>query len=170
MQISATLATDNDAPAIAKLHTDVAVSKKRDFGPGHWAYKVSERGVLFAMRTARVYIAKSGSSVIATFQLGTKKPWAIDKSYFAQTARPLYLTAMAVEPSLQRTGIGRAMLEHATELARAWPADSIRLDTYDSAAGAGEFYAKCGFTEVGRASYRGTPLIYFELILSHRSD
>ena len=40
-----------------------------------------------------------------------------------------------------------------------------RLDAYDSQAGAGEFYASCGWTEVGRASYRDVPLIYYELLL-----
>ena len=40
---------------------------------------------------------------------------------------------------------------------RAWPADAIRLDAYDAAAGAGGFYAKFGCTEVGRVSYRDTP-------------
>ena len=69
---------------------------------------------------------------------------------------------MAVEPALQRTGIGRAMLDDAKRIAREWPGDAIRLDAYDTAAGAGEFYAKCGFREVGRAIYRGTPLIYYE--------
>jgi hypothetical protein len=48
---------------------------------------------------------------------------------------------------------------------RAWPGDAIRLDAYDAEAGAGKFYAKCGFRERGRVVYRKTPLIYFELIL-----
>ena len=39
------------------------------------------------------------------------------------------------------------------------------LDAYDGAAGAGRFYAKCGFLEVGRKTYRGVPLVYFELML-----
>jgi hypothetical protein len=27
------------------------------------------------------------------------------------------------------------------------------------------FYAKCGYREVGRVTYRGTPLVYFERLL-----
>jgi GNAT superfamily N-acetyltransferase len=165
MRIIVRQANLSEAPAIARLHSAVADSLTREFGPGHWSSKVSEKGVLFAMRMSTVYVVTDRTEVIATFQLATRKPWAIDKSYFAKTARPLYLTAMAVEPSLQRRGIGRAMLEQARRIAREWPGDSIRLDAYDSAAGAGEFYAKCGFTEVGRVTYRGTPLIYYELIL-----
>ena len=107
----------------------------------------------------------SGASVVGSLQLATKKPWAIDKSYFAPCKQPLYLTAMAVEPALQRKGIGRAMLDQARRIAREWPGDAIRLDAYDSAAGAGAFYAKCGFREVGRVTYRETPLIYYDLIL-----
>src|ERR1035437_7340522 len=31
-------------------------------------------------------------------------------------------------------------------IAKAWPADAIRLDAYDAEAGAGPFYASCGWT------------------------
>jgi GNAT superfamily N-acetyltransferase len=72
---------------------------------------------------------------------------------------------MAVDPEYQRQGIGRRLLDEARSVARQWPAESIRLDAYDAPAGAGRFYAKCGFREVGRAAYRGVPLVYFELML-----
>jgi GNAT superfamily N-acetyltransferase len=165
MRITVRQATESEAPAIARLHTVVAETLTREFGTGHWTTRVTERGVLHAMRTSNVYVVSHETDAVATFQLATKKPWAIDKSYFTQIPRPLYLTAMAVEPAMQRRGIGREMLEQARGIARGWPGDAIRLDAYDSAAGAGGFYAKCGFTEVGRVTYRGTPLIYYELIL-----
>jgi ribosomal protein S18 acetylase RimI-like enzyme len=117
------------------------------------------------MRGSSVFIVRRRTKVVATLQLATKKPWAIDASYFVKCERPLYLTGMAVDPEFQRMGIGRAMLEEAQQIARAWPGDAIRLDAFDSPAGAGEFYAKCGFRVVGRATYRETPLIYFELIV-----
>ena len=43
--------------------------------------------------------------------------------------------------------------------------DAIRLDAFDCAAGAGEFYRKCGFTEAARVVYKGVPLIDFEMVL-----
>jgi GNAT superfamily N-acetyltransferase len=79
--------------------------------------------------------------------------------------RPLYLHDLAVAPAAQRRGIGRHLVEAATSAARAWRADAIRLDAYDHAAGAGEFYASCAFSEMGRVTYRGVPLVYFELML-----
>jgi GNAT superfamily N-acetyltransferase len=74
---------------------------------------------------------------------------------------------MAVHPNLQRKGVGRLLLKKAEAIAHAWPADVIRLDAFDSTAGAGAFYAKCGFREVAHVIYKKNPLIYFELILSH---
>jgi GNAT superfamily N-acetyltransferase len=98
-------------------------------------------------------------------RLTTKKPWAIDPAYFTAVARPVYLVDMAVAPEHQRTHVGRRMLERTQVLVSEWPRDAIRLDAYDHAAGAGEFYAKCGYADRGRVVYRGTPLRYFELLL-----
>ena len=72
---------------------------------------------------------------------------------------------MAVSPVLQGKGIGRKLIDEAIGHAVAWPANAIRLDAFDAPAGAGEFYRKCGFREVGRTSYRNCPLIYFEMLL-----
>jgi GNAT superfamily N-acetyltransferase len=159
------IATADDAPALAALHTEVAENLTRKHGQGPWSSKTSEKGVLYAMRTSRVFVARDESDIIATLQLTTKKPWAIDIKYFAPCRRPLYVLAMAVRPDRQRQGIGRCCLQEAECLARAWPADAIRLDSYDAVAGAGPFYARCGMTEVGRVSYRNTPLIYYQLLL-----
>ncbi len=154
-----------DAAALAALHAAVAQDLTAKHGKGHWSSSASEKGVLFQMRTGKVFVVRSGGELIATVRLATKKPWAIDKSYFTACKRPLYLHDMAVDPARQRQGIGRRCLEEAIEIARAWPGDAIFLDAYDAAAGAGDFYRKCGFREVGRVTYRKTPLIYFEMLL-----
>jgi GNAT superfamily N-acetyltransferase len=158
-------AVDGDAAAIAALRTAVAERLTRDFGPGHWSGAVTEKSVLRAIRTARLVVARNGGRIVGTLRLATKKPWAIDAKYFTQVRRPLYLTDMAVDPAVQRAGIGRQLLDEAVAVAKAWPADAIRLDSYDANAGAGPFYAKCGLREVARVTYRGTPLIYFEMML-----
>jgi GNAT superfamily N-acetyltransferase len=159
------LATADDAAAIASLRTAVAEHLTARYGKGPWSSDSSERGVLFHLRTSRVYVARGENGLVATLRLATKKPWAIDRKYFSASQKPLYLTDMAVEPSLQRSGIGRLCLEEAKRIGREWPGDAIRLDAFDAEAGAGEFYRKCGFREVGRVSYRNTPLIYFEMLL-----
>jgi len=164
MRLSFGIAEPADAFELAELRGATARDLTARFGRGHWSGETSERGVLFGMRHSQVWIARRGRSIVSTFRLATKKPWAIDRAYFARSIRPLYLTDMAVRPDLQGRGIGRRCLTKAIEIAREWPADAIRLDAYDAEAGAGEFYAKSGFSEVGRVAYRGVPLVYFELL------
>ena len=154
-----------EAPAIAALRTSVAEHLTRRYGKGHWSSGVSEKSVLRTIKTSRVLVARNNRGIIGTLRLETKKPWAIDLAYFKSVSRPLYLHDMAVTPDLQGRGIGRLLVEEAKTVARAWPSEAIRLDAYDSDAGAGPFYAKCGFLEVGRKTYRGVPLVYFELML-----
>ena len=159
------LATPEDAPALAALHIAVAQDLTAKFGNGPWSGNTTERGVLFNMRNGSVYVLRKRKKPIATLTLATRKPWAIDRKYFSNSRRPLYLTSMAVAPDLQRQGIGRLCIEQAAKLVKKWPGDAIRLDAYDAKAGAGEFYRQCGFREVGRAVYRNTPLIYYEMIM-----
>ncbi len=156
------LATDADVAEIATLRTAVANDLSSQFGHGHWSSLVTDRSVLRGMKYARVVVARDNGAIAGTLRLANKKPWAIDPRYFAHVGRPSYLTDMAVAPDRQRQGVGRQLIAHAQEMARAWPAGSIRLDAYDGLAGAGPFYARCGFREVGRVTYRSVPLVYFE--------
>jgi GNAT superfamily N-acetyltransferase len=158
-------AIPEEAEAIADLRNAVARHLTTAFGYGHWSSEVSERAVLSRMRTGRVYVARRGRRLAATLCLATKKPWAIEPKYFTPVRRPVYLTDMAVTPDLQRQGIGRRCLAEALRLARDWPAQAIRLDAYDAAAGAGGFYQRCGYREMGRVVYREVPLIYYEALV-----
>lgn len=151
--------------ALVRMRRAVSEKLRSDFGPGIWASEVSDKGILYAMRNSRVLVARSGNEIVGSLRLATKKPWAIDKSYFTHCEFPLYLTDMHVAPNRQRSGIGRAILKEVEDIARQWPADAIRLDAFNLPAGAGEFYAKCGYQEMGRATYRNAPLIYYELLV-----
>lgn len=122
--------------------------------------------MLRGIAASRVLVGRLNDRVIATLRLTTKRPWAIAPQYFTPSVHPLYLVDMAVHPDLQRSGAGRRIVAAAAATARGWNADAVRLDAYDHAAGAGPFYVKCGFAEVGRATYRGVPLIYYELRLN----
>lgn len=159
-------ATPEDVPALVELHARVARELTRRFGEGHWSGQPTERGILFHMRISRVFVVKSRGKILATLRMSTRRPWAIDPTPFTSCRRPLYLLDMAVEPKRQGSGLGRQCMAKVPSLARAWPADAIRLDAYDGPAGAGPFYEKCGYREVGRLNYRGTALIYFEQLLA----
>jgi ribosomal protein S18 acetylase RimI-like enzyme len=165
MRVTLEEAAPEDAAAIARLRNGVAERLTRQHGKGHWSFASTESGIVSGMKRSRVYVAWHRGRIIATLTLQTKKPWAIDRSYFPEVRKPVYLLSMAVDVASQRKGIGRQCVEQACVIARRWPADAIVLDAYDTAAGAGGFYAKCGFEEVGRVTYRGTPLIYYQMLL-----
>src|SRR6476619_6305467 len=121
-----------DAALLAELHTAVANHLTTLHGGGPWSSGSSEKGILFAMRTSQVFVARMDSEIVGTLRLATKKPWAIDTSYFTVCNRPLYLLAMSVTPTRQRQGIGKRCLEEALRVAKEWPAEAVRLDAYDA--------------------------------------
>lgn len=157
MRFTLEIASEADVADIAKLHCAASGGK----------FESALKGISRRMRESRVYVTRQRGSLIATLCLTRKKPWAIDPSYFTPVAIPLYLLAMAVDPRMQRRGIGRQCLLAAEKIARDWPANAIRLDAYDSPTGAGGFYQRCGYREVGRAVYRKTPLIYYERLVAN---
>ncbi len=170
MNVSISNASESDAAALSQLHMSVAEDLTQKFGPGPWSQSQSERGILVLLRRphfVKILTARTRDGcIVASLCLATKKPWAIDVRYFTAVPKALYLTGMSVHPKVQRKGIGRSLLAEAAAVARNWPANSIRLDAFDAAAGAEGFYAKCGYREVARVSYKQNPLVYFENLLA----
>jgi GNAT superfamily N-acetyltransferase len=156
------IAAPDDIDAIVSVRVNAAEDLTERYGGGHWSGHATERGVAIDLRQGKVLVARYRSQVVGTLKISRRRPWAIDPSYFQAARRPWYLTNMAVDPAHQGKGIGRRCVLDAVRLAGEWDGDAVRLDAYDAEAGAGAFYLKCGFTEVGRASSRATPLIYFE--------
>ncbi len=165
MRLTFSIADEADATELAALHTAASADLTRRYGSGVWSTVATEKGVLFGLRNSRVVVARKGRNIVGTMRLQTKKPWAIDTTYFTPVAKAIYLTSMAVLPAMQRKGIGGLLLNEADQQVRNWPADAIRLDAFDADAGAGVFYSKCGFREMGRVTYRKAPLIYFERVM-----
>jgi predicted N-acetyltransferase YhbS len=168
MSLSFAIAVPSDAPELAALHRAAAEDLTLRFGQGFWSSSQTERGILVNMRNpkfSRTLIVRAGKRIVGTLRLHTKKPWAIDTAYFTPAAHPLYLTGMAVHPTHQCRGVGRLLMQEAETIARASPADSIRLDAFDAPAGAGPFYSKCGYHELAHVVYKNNPLVYFERVL-----
>ncbi len=121
------------------------------------------------MRLGRVLVARNGRMLVGSFRLQQKKPWSILPEHFTKVRRPIHLVDMAVAPECWGSGVGRRLFDAAREAAETWPADAIRLDAWDAPAGAGGFYAACGYREVGRATYRTSRLVYYELLVTPRA-
>ena len=158
-------AIQGDAEELTALHAAAAADLTSRFGTGHWSSFSAIRRVDEPTRFVRTRVGIDRGRIVSSLRLQTRKPWAIDVEYFTPVERPLYLVGMVVAVRRQRRGLGREALQDAHEVALAWPAEAIRLDAYDAAAGAGPFYAKCGYEARGRVRYKGNPLIYFERLL-----
>ena len=165
IHVSIGLATSDDAAGIANVISEAAYDLTAKHGHGHWSAIASAKGVLNGMSKAKVLVAKNGEEVIGTLRLTSSRPWVIDPAYFTPVHRPVYLVDMAVRPGYQRIGIGRALLEEAKKVATVLAGDSLRLDAYEGVAGAGGFYEKCGFTQMGHIIYKTVPHIYFEWLV-----
>lgn len=72
MRFSFQPATTADATALAILHTSVADNLTKTHGRGPWSAKTTERGVLYAMRAGRVFVARLGAEIVGTLRLTTK--------------------------------------------------------------------------------------------------
>lgn len=162
-------ATADDVAAIARLRHDAALELTRRHGEGRWSSPGSERSVVSQLRHSGLRVAVDDGTIVGSLMLAARKPWAIDPAYFTAVTRPLHLTDMVVDPTRQRRGIGRWMLDALAEVARAEGAGAIRLDAWDAPAGAGEFYRRCGYVERGRVVYRGAGLVYYERVVSHEA-
>jgi GNAT superfamily N-acetyltransferase len=156
-------ATEADLAALLRLRLATDADQARRFGDDRYSTGITEKSVARALRS-KVLVASRSQRIVAALRMETKKPWAIDLTYFTPVCKALYLHDVNVDPELQRSGICRELIKRTTTVAQRWPVDAIRVDTYDGPAGAARFYTRCGFKHVGRTVYRGVRLAYLELV------
>lgn len=164
MALSVRLAAAADIPALLRLRLAIDADQAQRFGDRRWSTTITEKSVARGLRSSRVLVVSRRGRIVGALRMETQKPWAIDLKYFTPVRKAVYLHDVNVDPELQRSGIGRQLMDHAKSAAKQWPVDAIRVDAYDGESGAGPFYKKCGFREVGHAVYRGVPLAYFEFV------
>ena len=64
-----------------------------------------------------------------------------------------YVHGLVIDRSRAGTGLGTAMLGHASDTARRAGVGRLRLDCAESNAALRSYYQRCGFTEVGRRDF-----------------
>jgi GNAT superfamily N-acetyltransferase len=162
VELTIDAALESQVEELARLHALASADLTHKHGRGHWTSPLKPPAVLRGILTSHTFSARMAGRIVGTYRLATKKPWAIDTAYFTPVEKPIYLHSMAVLPPAQRRGIGRALVAHAKQHAANNGIDAIRLDAYDSPAGASRFYSACGFRSKGHVIYRTVPLVYFE--------
>jgi GNAT superfamily N-acetyltransferase len=157
------LASTEDAPLVRELRVAVAEHLTREHGTGHWSQVGSVETIQDSAAAQILFVVEQGGELIGTFRLTDKKEAWYRASWFARPeAQAAYLRAMAIRPDDQRKGIGRFVMDWMEQRVQRKGLAALRFDAYDSKAGAGEFYRKCGYTHVHSGEFNGVALEYYE--------
>ena len=159
-----TNASLDDAGAIAAVRVAAANRLTREFGDGHWSAHTTDAAVARDIKASTVLVARDRGTIVGTLTLQTKRPLGYRRPYFTPARSRYTWSTWRSLPSGSVPGLAAALLTEALHAARASPAHALRLDAYEGPAGSGGFYRRCGYTAVGGKSYRGVPLLYFELM------
>jgi hypothetical protein len=90
------LATNDDAAALALLRNAVADHLTSQHGRGPWSGHGTEKGVLYAMRTSRVFVARERSEIVATLHpprclcRGRRRRWFLRRMRLRRSRRVMY--------------------------------------------------------------------------------
>ena len=105
------------------------------------------------VRTHRVIVAERGGEIVGLVVLGID-----DEGFFVDN--------VAVDPSHQGAGVGRALLEHAEVAARDAGFDSIYLYTHERMVENLALYSRIGYVEFDRRSHGDAHIVYLRKQLS----
>jgi ribosomal protein S18 acetylase RimI-like enzyme len=99
------------------------------------------------VRTHRVIVAERGGTILGLVVLGIS-----DEGFFVDN--------VAVDPSHQGIGVGKALLEHAESAARNAGFDSIYLYSHERMVENQALYSRIGYVEYDRRLLGGARLVY----------
>jgi ribosomal protein S18 acetylase RimI-like enzyme len=99
------------------------------------------------VRTHHVMVAERDGEIVGLMVLGVD-----DEGFFIDN--------VAVHPSCQGTGVGRALLEHAETAAGGAGFDSIYLYTHERLAENLALYSRIGYVEYDRRQHGGASIVY----------
>lgn len=165
MAIEIVRATPDDAGAIAAVRNAAAEHLTTVHGGGPWSMHISTDAVRATLDTPATMVARLEGEVVGTLRLQEDRPRSIAIADFTPVTRPLYVVDVAVLPNYQRQGLGRQLMASAYDVAIAWPAGSLRLDTFADGASASAFYDRCGYRCVARHLYHDVPLAFYERVI-----
>ena len=138
-------ATDADARAITELVADAYRHYEPLIGrtplPMHIHYED-------AVREREIWVLEADGALVGVIELDPRPDH-------------LWIENVAVSPRWQGRGLGRQLLHHAEDEARAHGLDELGLLTNERYLDNLEMYARYGYRETDRVPHQGTDLVYF---------
>lgn len=113
------------------------------------------------------YREKVAAGLVTVFEAGDEEPAVAGRPsdvvgllVLVEEPDHLQVENVAVEPSRQEKGIGRRLLDHAEERARAAGLSEVRLYTHSKMTENREMYARLGYVETDRRDEAGFDRVF----------
>lgn len=153
-----------DAAVVAGFIAICGEHKHRVAGLDHWYPLDRMDAVADRFRTADLFGVLAGDIMVAVFVLSDDPlPYYGDLGAFRGGGdHPSYLSALAVLPSHQGTGVGRYAMAQAERLVLDRGGDVIRFDAVTTNRPAVEFYRRLGYDEGGEIQVGSLTVTCFE--------
>lgn len=145
---------ETDIARIGRFYDRVILWLNDHVNYPRWIYRVypSERSVRVFAEAGTQYVCAKGESILGAFALNAepqgnyqKGRWSrelIDGSY-------MILHALAIDPEMQRQGVGSEIIRYCIDKARSEGYKAIRVDIVPTNAPARRLFEKNGFTYAG---------------------
>lgn len=133
-------ATPSDVPALLRLYTAAGITGAAAFTE---AEAVAQLATFARYPFYRVYVAVLDGAVVGTYEL------LLMDNLAKRGAKSAVVEDVAVDPTVQKRGIGRSMMQHALEVARAHGAYKLALSSNLQRTQAHAFYEGLGFARHG---------------------
>lgn len=143
--LAITLAQPDDAAHLAEL-LRAAYAAHAAAGLNFSAATATEEQVRERLKRHEVYVLRRNDRITGTITLRTKQ----DEQGVAA-----YVNALAIDPDVQRSGLGGAMLEHAEREAVRRGLTRMRLDTAKPAVQLIRWYERRGYRVVDEVHWQG---------------
>lgn len=145
--LSIETATEQDLPAVLALYESAGIT-------GDKAYTLEQARAQLARFALypfyRLFVARRDGKVVGTYEF-------LEMENLAKAgAKTAIVEDVAVDPRIQRAGIGRALMEHARALAFSRGCYKLMLSSNNKRKEAHAFYASLGFLPHG-VSFIATP-------------
>lgn len=138
-----------DAEMVARLHEEV-LRETGAFMPGPWNGDLQDIAKAYVEPGGTFVVIEDTGGIVAMGGLRPAGPGTGE------------IKRMRVKSSLQRLGLRQRVLDRLIEFARGRGIRRVILDTTELQGPARRFYEKNGFTEYGRSSWQGLPIVLYE--------
>lgn len=159
------LCCEEDIVAVGEFYDHVVCLLCEHINYPKWVYKEypTESSVREMTEAGFQFVCIDAGRIVGAFVLNDGPQGAYEKAAWSrQLPQGEYMVChtLATEPSHQKRGIGRQIVEYCIEYARKQNYKAIRLDVVPDNLPAKKLYEKCGFTYIGDVDLeRGLPEI-----------